>query len=402
MEKKRPAKLSPTFVKNVNKPGRYGDGHGGHGLSLLVKRMKNGRPSKTWSQRLNVKGTSVTRGLGSFPVVSLAMAREKALDNATRVARGEDIRKPQRVVPTVNEAFEAYITASSPSWRGRGTKNRWRRSQWYCRSIGSMLVSEVTSSDVRDVITPLWHKKNETAQKVRSNLSSVMKSAVTEGYRVTDPATPDITRHFGRRSPQDVKHHPSLHFKDVGVAMAAIRDSNGWWAVKAALMFLALTGVRSGNVREAACEEVDLESENPIWHIPATKNGYAHDVPLSTQAVEILLYAEERTGRSQGIIFPPQRGGQCLSDAVLSNLMSKLKIEAVPHGFRSSFRNWAAEKRKDHYASEKALAHVVSKGTEAAYLTTDFLELRAPIMQEWADYLTETMGPVVPTTSGLQ
>ena len=196
---KRPTRLSASFVQKVNVPGRYGDGRGGHGLSLLVKRMKNGRWSKTWSQRLRINGTLVTIGLGSFPVISLAMVRDKALDNARRVADGEDIRKPKPVVPTVDQAFEAHIAASSPSWTGARTEYNCRRSKWHCRSIGSMLVSDVTSADVLKVITPLWHKNNRTARQVRSDLSSVMKTAVTEGHRVTDPADKSITRRFGRR-----------------------------------------------------------------------------------------------------------------------------------------------------------------------------------------------------------
>lgn len=389
----RPARLSGSFVQRVNVPGRYGDGRGGYGLSLLVKRMKNGRWSKTWSQRLRINGTLVTIGLGSFPVVSLIMVRDKALDNARRVAQGEDIRRPERVVPTVDEAFEAYIAASSPSWRGARTEYNFRRSKWHCRSIGSMRVSDVTSSDVLKVITPLWHKNNNTARQIRGDLSSVMRMAVNEGYRVTDPADSSITRPFGRR--KKPQHHPSLDYKLVGAAMAAVRDADCWWAAKAALLFLVLTGVRSEDVRTATWDEMDLESETPVWHIPETKNGSAHDVPVPTQGVEILLYAEERTGGGEGLVFPAQRNRQEMGDGRLAEVLRNLKIPAVPHGFRASFRNWAAETKRDHYASEKALIHEIPSAVLAAYMTTDFFELRTPIMQDWADYIEETMGPVI-------
>ena len=142
--KKHPAKLSPTYVKNVARPCRCGDGQGGFGLSLLVKRMANGRWSKSWSQRLLIKGKPVQLGLGSYPLVSLAMARDRARDNAIRVARGEDIRQPERQeVPTVAEAFDESIAIRRPSWRSPRTVNMWLASKGHCKQICSMPVSDV-------------------------------------------------------------------------------------------------------------------------------------------------------------------------------------------------------------------------------------------------------------------
>ena len=155
--------LTHTFVKSVSQPGRYGDGRGGRGLSLLVKRTANGRWSKTWSQRLRINGKLTSVGLGSFPIVTLAEAREKVLDNALRVAHGTDIRKPAPKIPTVAAAFEAVIAARAPSWKGTYTKRAWYLSLKYCEKISAMPVSEVTATHVLQVLAPLWQKNRRPA-----------------------------------------------------------------------------------------------------------------------------------------------------------------------------------------------------------------------------------------------
>ena len=395
-EKKRPVRLSATFVKNVSEPGRYGDGRGGHGLTLLVKPTKTGRWSKTWSQRLKIKGTMVTRGLGSYPLVSLAMARERAFDNASRVAQGEDIREPLCVVPTVNEAFERYIASVSPRWDSEETEKVWRRTMEYCSPIGSMLVSDVTSSDVLRLVEPLWRDKKVKGPRIRSNISSVMRWAMVEGYRVSDPAAPAVTAHLGKRKRGDVEHYASLPHAEVGQAMAKVRDDESTsWQVKALMIFVMLTAVRKSSALAATWDQFDLEAEVPVWHIPKTKNGEALDVPLSTQAVEVLLYIQDRTGKSEGVVFLGKAEGGRISGNTMNRLMERLGLDATPHGSRSSFRNWAGEQEKGRQASEKALGHVVGSVVEESYLTTDFFDLRQDIMQEWADYIEETMGPVI-------
>ena len=400
MAVKRPAKLSQTFVKNVAQPGRYGDGRGGFGLSLLVKRTKNGRWSKSWSQRLRINGDTVTRGLGSFPVVALADAREKALENTRRVAQGEDIRRSKPTVPNVREAFDKVIDMRSPSWKNARTLDGWHRSQRYYEPIGSTPVSDVTRSDVINLLAPLWHEKNRTAREMRSNLSTVMEWAIDEGYRGDNPAGAQITRHFGE-APRTV-HHPSLDYVDLGAALATVRDADAWWAVKLCLIFTALTCVRSGEGRKATWDEIDLDKTT--WTIPAArmKNKEKHKVPLSDQAIEVLVYARNQTG-GQGTIFPPIRGGECMSSGTLSRLFRKLEITAAPHGLRASFKNWASA--QPHIAkavAEKALSHRPTDQVVEAYETSDFFKERVPVMQEWADFLTETMGPVVSDTPDRQ
>ena len=390
----RSIRLTHTFVKSVTRPGRYGDGRGGLGLSLLVKKKAAGGYSKTWSQRLRIGQKIATMGLGSFPVVLLADVRKRVLDNARRVYQGEDILKPPPIIPTVDEVFDIVIEQRRPSWKGERTKTGWELTKQYCKLISSKPVSEVKQKDVIDVLAPIWQKKPTQARQVRSNLSTIMIWAINREYRASNPATPAAVQELGKQPPSS--HHRSLAEDQLGSALAKIRDANAWWAETYCLIFLAFTGVRSGEARKATWEQINLDSAT--WTIPGSKmkNSIIHKVPLSTQVVEILLYAREQTGRSEGVIFPPSRGGHHMDNQRLSGLMKKLEIPAVPHGDRSSLRNWAGG-RADiaQPAAEMVLGHKQGEKIEKVYMTSDFFKHRRPIMQEWADFLTSTMGPTI-------
>ena len=286
------------------------------------------------------------------------------------------------------------IEQRRPSWKGKHTKTKWDLTKRYCKPISSTPVSEVKQKDVIDVLAPIWQKKPQMAREVRSNLSTVMIWAINREYRASNPATPVAVQELGKQPPGS--HHPALPQDQLGSALAKIRDADARWADTYCLIFLAFTGVRSGEAREATWEEINLDSAT--WTIPGSKmkNGVMHKVPLSTQAVEILLYAREQTGRSEGVIFPPERGGHYIQRTKLARLMKKLEIPAVPHGGRSSLRNWAGG-RADiaQPAAEMILGHKQSKDIEKIYMTSDFFEHRRPIMQAWADFLTQTMGPTI-------
>ena len=391
----RSIRLTHTFVKSVTRPGRYGDGRGGLGLSLLVKKKAAGGYSKTWSQRLRIGQKIATMGFGSFPVVILADARKRALDNARRVYQGEDILKPPPIIPTVDEAFDIVIEQRRPSWKGENTEKTWDLTKRYCKPISSKPVSEVKQKDVIDILAPIWQEKPRMARAVRSNLSTVMLWAINREYRASNPATPATVKELGKQPPGS--HHRSLPEEQLGSALAKIRDANArWWAETYCLIFVAFTGVRGGEARKATWEQINLDSAT--WTIPGSKmkNSDMHKIPLSTQAVEILLYAREQTGRSEGVIFPPERGGHHIHGPRLSDLMRKLEIPAVPHGGRSSVRNWAGG-RADiaQPAAEMVLGHKQGEHIQKVYMTSDFFDLRRPIMQEWADFLTSTMGPTI-------
>ena len=211
-----------------------------------------------------------------------------------------------------------------------------------------------------------------------------------------NPAGSENTRNLG-------KQNLTLDHRDVGCALAAIRDVDVWWAVKACLIFLVLTCVRSREATEATWEEIDFETAT--WTIPATrmKTGIEHRVPLSSQALAVLAYARSHGGGAPGLIFPPQRGGKYMDAGRLSRLMRMLVIPGVPHGFRSSFMNWAVERPHITAAAAAAvLAHTPSNTVVASFMARDLFEQRRPIMQEWGDIVTETIGPVVPAIPSSQ
>ena len=394
MAKRKPEKLTHTFIKSVAKEGRYGDGRGGFGLSLLARKTKNGRWSKTWSQRLHIGKArqEYTPGLGSWPLVTLADARAKAFENARLVKQGIDIRQPAAHIPTLAEAFEIVIPLKEPGWRGIETKASWTRSLRRCENIASIPISEITSADVLKIISPLWHDNGATATNVLSNLSSVMKWSMTEGHRTTNPATANITATLGKRSPPI--HRKSLSYPLLGDALATVRDSDAWWATRYCLLLLALTGLRSGEARKATWDEIDFETS--IWNVPADrmKARIDHKVPLSTQAKEILHHIREQRGHSQGLIFPSKRSGKYMLGQTLASLLRNLHLQTVPHGFRSSIRTWAADETSlPEPAAEMLLAHTPDPAVVKAYRTTDFIKHRTPAMQEWADFMTQTVGP---------
>ena len=386
---KRPKTLSAAFVKTINQPGRYGDGRGGHGLSLLVKATSTGRLSKSWAQRLRLDGKPFLIGLGSYPTTTLATAREKALSNARMVAEGNDPRTPVAAIPTFAEALETVIGIHRENWKDGGkTENLWRRSleTYAVPTLGHKPVSEITSGDVLAVLVPIWAHKRPTAMKVRRRVSAVMNWAIAESHRGDNPAGDAITAVLPRAG-HTTTHQRALPFAAVGPAVATIRDSHAWPATKQAFEFLTLTATRSQEVRLADWGEIDLTSAT--WTIPENrmKAGREHRVPLSRQAINVLESTGGEMADCQGLIFPSQRG-KALTDSTISKLLREHHIGCVPHGIRSSFRDWAAEcSDVPREIAEHALAHVEGSASELAYRRTDYFERRRELMQQWADYI---------------
>ena len=386
---KRPKRLSATFVKTVRTAGRYGDGRGGHGLSLLVKGTTSGGYSKSYSQRLQLNGRQFNIGLGAHPILSLAEAREIALENARAAHKGIDIRKElkRKAIPTFKEAAESVIAINVQNWKVDGkSEAQWRSSlsEYAYPFLADIAVSEIETPDVMAVLTPIWSDKRETAQRVRQRISTIMDWAIAQNYRKNNPVTATKTalpKSNGRR-----KHQRALPFAEVTDALNRIKASDAYQATKDAITLLTLTATRSGEVREATWDEIDLEART--WTIPASrmKAKLEHRIPLSRQAVEVLNRAREYQDGS-GLIFPSQRG-KVLSDNTLSKLFRDLKIGGTPHGQRSGFRDWTAE--ETDYPSEiaeHALAHIEGSATERAYRRTDFYDKRRALMQEWADFI---------------
>ena len=385
----RPRQLSAAFVKTVKDAGAYGDGRGGYGLTLLVK-MGAGRVLKSWYQRIRIDGHPVNVGLGTYPVVTLADARAKALANARAVAQGQDPRQAVTSVPTLQEAADKVIALHAANWKDGGkSAAQWLASldAYAMPRLGSRPVDRITTADVMAVLMPIWNDKRETARRVRQRLSAVMKWAVAQGYRDDNPAGDSIGAALPKNGSK-TEHQRALAHSGVAGALQTIRDTNAWASTKLALESVALTACRSGEVRGAKWCEVDLEGAT--WTVPAErmKAGKEHRVPLSDRALGVLAEARELSDGA-GLVFPSVMGKQ-LTDNTLSKLLRENNIDAVPHGFRSSFRDWCGDSGVAREVAEACLAHVVKNQVEAAYARSDLLERRREVMQKWADYVSKT------------
>ena len=373
-------RLCATFVRTVNVPGRYGDGYGGHGLSLLVTPRKSGGLSKTWAQAVSPNGTKTSLGLGSYPVVTLAMARERALANARAIAQGRDPRRRMQQVPTFARANETVVAIHAEHWKSARTEGQWRASMrdYVLPRRARKRVDAVTTADVMAVLLPIWSTKRVTAGRIRQRIGAVMKWAVAQGYRDDNPAGNAISAALPKAAVRK-QHMRALPHAEVGAARAGVRGSGAYRGTVLALEFLVLTAARSGEVRNARWEHIDRDGA--VWTIPAErmKAGREHRVPLSPRALEVLEGAEELFD-GQGLVFPSPTG-RVLNHATLTDLLHGLGIDAVAHGFRSSFRDWAAEcTDAPREVCELALAHVNSDRVEAAYR-------RRALMNDWAAYV---------------
>ena len=373
-------KLTAAFVRSVREPGLYWDEHG------LVLRVK---PSgyKQWIQRLFIHGKRRELGLGPLRLVTLAEARDAALANRKVARAGGDPRTKRRSsVPTFEQAATKVFAMHRANWTER------HAGQWIATlrtyaypGIGGKRVDRIRSADVMGVLMPIWNDKYQTAKRVRQRISTVMRWAIAQGYRVDNPAGDAIGAALPK-PPRIQKHYKALPYDQVAGAVATVCRSDARLSVKLGIEFLVLTAGRSGEVRGARWEEIDTQGGE--WTIPAErmKSRREHRVPLSGRAVEVLAEAKAHARRSEWV-FPSARG-LTLTSMDFSGLLKTLGIGAVPHGFRSSFRDWAAERTDaPHAVMEAALAHAVRDKAEAAYARSDLFERRRVLMEQWAEYL---------------
>ena len=388
---KAPATLNARFVETVTTPGRYGDGRGGYGLCLNVRRMTNGRTGKSWVQRIRPGGKPTYIGLGRYPFVTLAEARRLALANAINLSKGIDPRDGG--IPTFAAALDRVLDVMRSTWRNPKSEAQWRASlRDYAGALMPHPVDAIAPGDVLAVLTPIWNAKRETARRVRQRVSKVMDWARAEGHRTDNPvdaigaALP--TNGHGR------EHHKALPYAAVSGALATVQASGAWWATKAAFELLTLTAARSGEVRGMRWSEV----AGDVWTVPASrmKVGREHRVPLSARALDILAEAREATGGAGlGLVFPSVTG-RTMSDSTLSKLVKELGIKGTPHGMRSAFRDWASEQTNTpHAVMEAALAHTIQNKAEAAYARSDLLEKRRVLLNAWSRYLEAKPARVV-------
>ena len=383
--------LSDAFVRTAAEPGRYCDGHG-----LYLDVQPSG--SRSWVQRITIGGRRRELGLGGYPMVPLKDARAQAFTNRQLARAGGDPLAEKRRnanVPTFAAGAEQVWNQLKPGWRNEKYANDWIAGlkRIVFPRLGEKPVTEVTSPDVIDVLRPIWHSSPTTARRLRQRINAVMEWAVAMEYRADNPCH-RIGPVLGRQQ-ENVQHMAALPHREVAAALAATRTSSARPVVRLAFEFLVLTAARSGEVRGARWSEIDLPER--LWTIPAPrmKTNREHRVPLCRWAVATLDRAQA-LGDGSSLVFPTARG-KPLKDMALSGLLKDLGIAAVPHGFRSSFRDWASEET-DHPREvvEAALAHMVRNKVEAAYARSDLFVRRRRLMDDWAAYLQEVRGQVVP------
>jgi integrase len=410
--------LSALDVKRLQHPGigRNAVFAVGGVSGLMLQITSTG--GRTWLLRATVGEKRREIGLGGFPSVTLAQARERAREVKDKIRIGVDPVEERKAVKatliaaqrrglTFADAMERYLDAKMDAFSNFKHKAQWRSTlENYARPmLGPMLVQDIGVQDLLQVLEPIWTEKTETASRLRGRIEAVLSWATVAGHRTGDnPARWAGNLKELLPAPSKIAkkgNHPALPIDDVKRWFRALKARSGIGS--RALEFSVLTAARSQEVRGAKWDEIDIDAM--MWIVPAErmKMDREHRVPLAPSAVELLRTLPRMEGNP--LVFPAVRGGE-LSDMTLSATMKRLhevdmaqddvgfidrvsKRPAVPHGLRSTFRDWVSE--RTHFPgdmAEVALAHKISSAVEAAYRRSDMVEKRRSMMEAWADYLT--------------
>jgi len=390
----RAKELSALAVKHLTKPGLHFVG-GIRGLALQV--LPTG--GRSWVLRAMVGGKRRDMGLGGYPEVKLGEAREAAnsarklirenIDPIKARAEGKAaLRAGVGLSITFGDAAKEFIAANEASWRNAKHRQQYANTlATYANPvIGKLSLRDIELPHILKILEPIWQEKTETATRLRGRVEQVLDWGTVRGYR--DGLNPARWRgHLDKILPKPkkltrVKHHASLPWVEIGSFMAGLRKAEGMGA--RALEFAILTACRSGEVRGATWDEIDLEAGE--WDIPddRMKAAKAHRVPLSDAALSLLNALPRISGNK--LVFAAPRGGQ-LSDMTLTAVLRRMAVDVVPHGFRSSFREWAGEATAyPREVIEHALAHQLADKAEAAYQRGSLFPKRVSLMQDWADF----------------
>ncbi len=409
-------RLTAVQVAKLSRPGYFPDGGN---LYLQVSESL----TKSWVFRYTLKGKQREMGLGSALTFTLAEARERATAQRKLLAdgldplvvkRGDELKRrmAEANLITFDKAAEKFIETHEAGWKNAKHVTQWRNTlETYASPvIGALPVDQITTALVLRILQPLWNSKTETATRLRGRLERVLDWAKVQGYRSGE--NPAAWRgHLDKLLPNPnkvakVKHHEALPWKDIGAFMVELRSSNGMASL--AVEFIILTAVRTSEALLARWSEIDRAAR--VWTIPAErmKNGLEHSVPLSDAALAVLDKALAETGGdASGYVFPaPRRKGDQL--VPLSNMAGLALLKRLGHstltvhGFRSTFRDWAAEETDyPNHVAEKCLAHVVANATEAAYRRGELMAKRRALMSDWAAFCATVRPPadVVPIRS---
>jgi integrase len=404
--------MSALAVSRAKKPGMYADGGG-----LYLQVTASG--AKSWIYRFSLNHRAREMGLGPLHTVSLSDARVKAAEcRQLRLAGVDPIEaRKERIAKanleaakaiTFKDAAEAYIESHRTGWRNAKHADQWRATlETYAYPVfGSLPVQGVDVALVMRVLEPIWTSKTETATRVRGRIESVLDWASARGYRLGDnPARwrGHLQNLLPKRSKvQAVQHHPALPYEAVGEFMALLRGQAG--VAARAMEFLILTASRTGEVTGAKRDEIDLDAA--VWTVPANriKTTKEHRVPLSAHALSIARDIQADRDGEDAFVFPGGKPGKGLSNGAMLALLKRMhRPDLTVHGFRSTFRDWAAERTNyPREVAEMALAHAVGDKVEAAYRRGDLFEKRRRLMDEWSRYCgtAKAAGKVVPLRAG--
>lgn len=390
---KHPQKaLTSVRINSFFKPGRYADGNG---LYLVV----DPTGAKRWVLRTLVHGKRRDIGLGGLRLVSLAEARDKAVE-FRKIARdgGNPIdvrRRAKAIIPTFADAAQQTYESHKGAWRNDKHSSQWINTlkTYAFPMIGETRVDHVETRDVMKVLTPIWLAKPETARRLKQRLSTVLDWAKAAGFRSGDNPADGVAKGLPKQ-PDRKNHFEAIPFDNVANFLKKLGGVNASEYSRLAFELLILTATRTNEVILAKWNEVDLKEK--IWVIPAErmKAGREHRIPLSPQAMKILKRAQEiSTG---DFIFPGRRADEPMSNMVFLMILRRMNFDFTAHGFRSAFRDWASERTNfPRDVCEMALAHTIKSKVEAAYRRGDLFEKRRELMKAWADFC-ETNNKVAP------
>lgn len=410
----RPKKLSEAFVKSVKAPGRYGDGRGGFGLSLLVRRVKSGL-SKNYQQRIFAAGVRRSLGLGSVNDLSLTEARLLATSNYERIKAAErSVTGVDRLeaevlgaalppaaapvplsVPTLRDMVETTFDSRRESWKPGSRTERDLRVQlarYIYPTLGVVPVDQIDPHAITAAIAPRWHEKKAAMRKLLNFLKDVFSVAWSADY-ITENPIPKVKAGLGRQN-GTTKHREAIPYEAAADVLRAIRASAAYPMKRLSLEFVMLNVVRAGEATGARWGEFDLDAET--WTVPASrmKGGRTHRVPLSRAARRVLwqrLYADglnQYEVEDDDFVFPNSRGDKPVRSDVLLPLFKSAAGGMTVHGLRGTFRTWVADKTDfESEVGEHVLAHLEGSETLRAYQRGTYFEKRRELMEAWAAHL---------------
>jgi len=375
--------LSVRKVESAG-PGKHGDGRG---LFLLVKPTG----ARSWVLRYQLNGRRRDLGLGAFPEVTLANAREKSLEARRLISEGRDPLSERKKTKFLSfkDAASALIESKRSGWKNAKHAAQWSSTlnTYAMPKLGDLDVKVIETADVVSVLKPIWNEKPETASRLRQRVEAILDYATVLGVRVGD--NPARWRgHLDHLLPKPskvraVRHHAAMAYANTPAFMAALAGRQGVSA--RALAFTVLTAARSGETREMRWKEIDFE--NRMWIIPAQRMKAAkeHRVPLSDSALKLL---GEVGGDNELVFGSETRPGRSISDMSMTAVLRRMKLDEITvHGFRSTFRDWAGETTGfPREVIEAALAHQLKDKAEAAYARGDMLDKRRELMAAWAKF----------------